>query len=746
MTPTASPSTPTIRRSRVGRAVRARRAPDPGRHADARQGPRPARARRRAQVPARAARARTSWDVDGNEYLDMTMARRPAVARLRRPGGRRGDPRAARRRHHVLADAPARGRGRRAGARARAGRRARALQQDRLRRDDRGGAAGARVHRPRQGALLRLPRLARLVHRASPIATAACPRDVAALTHTFAYNDLDSVARRARRRHRVRDPRADDVRGAAATASSSELSGCATARGALLIFDEMWTGFRLALGGAQERFGVTADLACFSKAIANGMPLVGADRARRRHAAARARRVLLHDVRRRGAVAGGGGGDDARAARPPGAGGAGARWAPACATATTSCADSLGVAVHPLRRLRLPHDGRRSHSGEHAGAAGADPLLVKSFVQQELIRRGVLWGGFHNLSAAHTDDDIEHLLRAYARGAAAAARGAARSGACESRCAATPVEPVFRRTGNFNVKPKPPAPPRTCPVHARDVDVAVDDGVLARGARRRRHRRAGLLGREHCRALAEAGATVIATDLDRGGCHATARALDDAGLRRVHPVAADITDAACARPRARRRAAAPAIASTCWSTTPRSTTSSPTPRRRRDCRGSRTIRSSLSPRARRQRHRHVPGVPGAGRARWRGAGAAASSTSRRPTAWSRPDQRIYRRPDGTPGVLQEPGLPDEQGRGARRSRASWPTYWGERGVRVNACRRAASPGRPGRVLRRELRRAHAARPHGAARRLRGAVVFLASDASSYMTGANLVVDGGWTAW
>ena len=43
--------------------------------------------------------------------------------------------------------------------------------------------------------------------------------------------------------------------------------------GALLIFDEVVTGFRLSLGGAQEYFGVTPDLACFAKAMANGMPL-----------------------------------------------------------------------------------------------------------------------------------------------------------------------------------------------------------------------------------------------------------------------------------------------------------------------------------------------------------------------------------------------------------------------------------------------------------------------------------------
>ena len=43
--------------------------------------------------------------------------------------------------------------------------------------------------------------------------------------------------------------------------------------GTLLIFDEMWTGFRIALGGAQEYFGIKADLATFSKACANGMPI-----------------------------------------------------------------------------------------------------------------------------------------------------------------------------------------------------------------------------------------------------------------------------------------------------------------------------------------------------------------------------------------------------------------------------------------------------------------------------------------
>ena len=43
--------------------------------------------------------------------------------------------------------------------------------------------------------------------------------------------------------------------------------------GVLLIFDEVMTGFRLAFGGAQERFGIRPDLSCFGKIIGGGLPV-----------------------------------------------------------------------------------------------------------------------------------------------------------------------------------------------------------------------------------------------------------------------------------------------------------------------------------------------------------------------------------------------------------------------------------------------------------------------------------------
>ena len=66
-----------------------------------------------------------------------------------------------------------------------------------------------------------------------------------------------------------------------------------TRHGALLIFDEVITGFRVAYGGAQERYGVRPDLTCLGKIIGGGLP-VGAYGGRAdlmRHVAPLGRRV-----------------------------------------------------------------------------------------------------------------------------------------------------------------------------------------------------------------------------------------------------------------------------------------------------------------------------------------------------------------------------------------------------------------------------------------------------------------------
>jgi glutamate-1-semialdehyde 2,1-aminomutase len=101
------------------------------------------------------------------------------------------------------------------------------------------------------------------------------PESVQKLTITFPFNDADKLESLL------------NEHGAGTAAIVLEPTGktiplpgyldrvreLADHHGVVLIFDEIITGFRVALGGAQERYKVTPDLACFGKAMANGMPI-----------------------------------------------------------------------------------------------------------------------------------------------------------------------------------------------------------------------------------------------------------------------------------------------------------------------------------------------------------------------------------------------------------------------------------------------------------------------------------------
>ena len=118
--------------------------------------------------------------------------------------------------------------------------------------------------------------------------------------------------------------------------------------GALLIFDEVKTGFRLARGGAAELFGITPDLACYAKAMGNGYPA----------AAFGGRRdvmsVLPKDVSPRRHLRrqpGGGGRGHRRPAPDPRHGRGRARWAaPACASRPGSPPSSSGTGCRTCSR------------------------------------------------------------------------------------------------------------------------------------------------------------------------------------------------------------------------------------------------------------------------------------------------------------------------------------------------------------------------------------------------------------
>src|SRR4029453_17515256 len=105
------------------------------------------------------------------------------------------------------------------------------------------------------------------------------PAALAALTLTVAFNDLEAV----RELFRVKgdtiaaiivEPVAGNM-GVVPPAPGflQGLREVTHTHGVLLIFDEVITGFRIAYGGAQEKYGVQADLTCLGKIIGGGLPV-----------------------------------------------------------------------------------------------------------------------------------------------------------------------------------------------------------------------------------------------------------------------------------------------------------------------------------------------------------------------------------------------------------------------------------------------------------------------------------------
>jgi glutamate-1-semialdehyde aminotransferase len=207
----------------------------------------------------------------------------------------------------------------------------------------------------------------------------------------------------------------------------------------------MWTGFRIAIGGAQEYFGVKADLATFSKAVANGMPigiLVG-----RKDVMS----VLEKDVFFFTTFGG-------------------EALSLAAAKATINELKENNVPAYLAKQgkklkegynkiaeeLDLPYTkciGYECRSLITYDASVGNPLEMKSLVQQEMIKRGILWGGFHNMSFSHSDEDVEYTLKSY-KDVLPILKKAVDEKNVRGYLKGEPVEPVFRKVTNFNTKPK----------------------------------------------------------------------------------------------------------------------------------------------------------------------------------------------------------------------------------------------------------------------------------------------------
>ncbi len=217
-----------------------------------------------------------------------------------------------------------------------------------------------------------------------------------------------------------------------------EVAALCKKNGTVLIFDEVLTGFRVAYGGAQERYGVIPDLACFAKAVANGYPL----------SIVAGRRDIMERF------------DDIFFSFTFG----GETVSLAAAKATMDKMKREPVIEHLWKQGSKIQDGYNSLAAEFGidgvtqciglpprtvctfanPKTGEDDLVLRSILQQELVRRGVLFLFGFNISYALSDDDVSHTLDAL-REAMAVLASAINSDDPIEFLEGPPVQPVFRK-------------------------------------------------------------------------------------------------------------------------------------------------------------------------------------------------------------------------------------------------------------------------------------------------------------
>jgi len=213
----------------------------------------------------------------------------------------------------------------------------------------------------------------------------------------------------------------------------------------VLIFDEMWTGFRMANGGAQEYFGITPDLATFSKAIANGMPLAVIT------GKAEILKLIENDVFIYSTF-----------------GGEALSLVAAKATINeiteknvTSYLNQIGGYLKTslnkiLEEIGLDYIkiiGYNFRLMIDINHSTIDNLLIKSFIQQELIRNGILWSTYYNMSYSHTQEIIDYTIEVH-KNVFNKLKQVVDNNSLQNELKGNPIQPLFRRVSNFNTKPR----------------------------------------------------------------------------------------------------------------------------------------------------------------------------------------------------------------------------------------------------------------------------------------------------